>query len=110
MNIANIKVGGSITFFETTGKYQHYQGNVLGVERVYVWVIVPDLKEVFQFHPMNIFVLDGKNCFKIYDRRRSINFAVNGVAPGDIQARFFEYAKNEEALIKLVTTYQLIMP
>lgn len=108
MGVTDISNDRSITFFESTGKCQHYQGYVLGVERDYVWVIVPDLKEVFQSHPKHILVLNGKNCFEVYDRRKSINFAVKGVAPGDI--RFFEYAKNEKALIKLVKGYQLIMP
>lgn len=109
MTVNNIRKGESITFTEIIGKGHDYQGFVLGVERDYVWVIIPEIKDVFQFSPTNIFVREGKNCFSIYDRRKSVNFVVN-VAPGDLDGRFFEYSKNEKVLIQLVKAYHLILP
>jgi hypothetical protein len=92
------------------GKQGDFEGKVLASERSgYVWVIVTELRMVFTLNIINIFLLDGKKNFYLYDSSQSIENVGKVWPPGSFYTDIFAFSENKETLISIVKTHKLLM-
>ncbi len=95
-----------IVFFITDG--EEHEGYVLGSNKEYFWLLVSDLKEVYQGHPNRVYDHSGKKCFSVYDRYQKVDelFDEGGASSSDL----FSYSDEAEKIIRLLKTHKLILP
>lgn len=86
---------------------QKYSGHVLGCEKDYFWLLVPDLENVYVGHPDRVFEQGGTKYFEIFDHCRPINKIFNSES-GEIDSSIFEYSNNPESIIGTLRAYKLI--
>ncbi|WP_432697190.1 hypothetical protein ACQUQP_02255 [Marinobacterium sp. YM272] len=95
----------SVTFIENRNKYL---GQVLGSEKDYFWLLVPELKNVYVGHPDRVFELDGVKYFSVFDHVRSVDSILE--KNGNVASDFFCYSKDSEKMKKILKTLNLIFP
>jgi len=104
-----ISVDDKIIFIYNTNQYS---ASILGVDRDECWILVPDLKSVFQDNPANIKTKDDGVTFAYsWDRKFSFDEIVNGFPEGSLRAPIFYGLdeKKKRQMANKVKMYDLLL-
>jgi hypothetical protein len=87
-------------------KGQEYDGQVLGCEKEYFWLLVSELNSVYVGHPDRVYTYLGKRYFDAFDHHQTANQLFGDST--EPESYIFEYSQNPENIKRLLKINRLL--